>query len=125
MHRSSSSLPNGQTLRYVAALICVASVTLCASPAFGRWPVKAFGKASEAAATPAPTEQDSVAEIRKAEAAAKVRLANIEAGGSAPADAPPGTPPIQITARLTYARQLVRELGRLLLDLRCAQSDLQ
>ena len=45
-------------LRRVAALICVASVTLCASPAFGQWPVKAFGKASEAIATAAPTEQD-------------------------------------------------------------------
>lgn len=104
-------------LRSIAALICVTSVTLCASPAVAQWPDKAFRKASEATATPAPTEQDSVVEIRKAEAAAKARLATIEAGGSAPADAPPGTPPIDITARLTYARQLVsvydRQLGAL------------
>ena len=79
--------------------------------------IRPSGKASEATATPAPTEQDSVAEIRKAEAAAKVRLATIEAGGSAPADAPPGTPPIEITARLTYARQLVSVYDRQLVAL--------
>jgi potassium efflux system protein len=99
------------------ALICLASVTLCASPAFGQWPAKDFGKASEAIAAAAPTEQDSAAEIRKAEAAAKARLATIEVGGSASADAPSGTPPIEITARLTYARQLVSVYDRQLVAL--------
>ena len=113
MHRTSLSLPDGMYLRRIAALIFVASVTICASPAFGQFPTKAL----EAAATPAPTEQDSAADIRKAEAAAKLRLANIEASGSAPADAPPGTPPIEITARLTYARQLVSVYDRQLVAL--------
>jgi potassium-dependent mechanosensitive channel len=111
------TLAGWTNLRCVAALICATSVALCASPAAGRWPDKAFRKASETTATPAPTEQDSVAEIRKAEAAAKARLATIEAGGSAPADAPPGTPPIEITARLTYARQLVSVYDRQLVAL--------
>jgi potassium-dependent mechanosensitive channel len=111
------TLARWTNLRCAAALICVTSVALCASPAVGQWPDKAVRKAPEATATPALTGQDSVAEIRKAEAAAKVRLAKIETGGSAPADAPPGTPPIEITARLTYARQLVSVYDRQLVAL--------
>ena len=102
-------------LRRIAALICVASVALCASPAFGRWPVKAFGKASKRSLQrrrPSRTR----AEIRKAEAAAKVRLTNIEAGGRAPLT-PAGTPSIEITVRLTYARQLVSVYDRQLVAL--------
>jgi small-conductance mechanosensitive channel len=101
----------------VAALICLVSVTLCASPAFGQWPAKAFGKASEATAAAAPIERDTVGEIRHAGAAAKARLVTIEAGGNTPEDAPPTTPPLEITARLTYARQLVSVYDRQLVTL--------
>ena len=41
----------------------------------------------------------------------------IEAGGNTPADAPPATPPLEITARLTYARQLVSVYDRQLVAL--------
>ena len=80
-------------------------------------PLKAFGKSVGATATPAPTEQESAAEIRKAEAVAKARLVTIEAGGNTPEDAPPATPTFEITARLTYARQLVSVYDRQLVAL--------
>lgn len=45
-------------------------------------------------------------DVRKALAAAKRRLEVIEAGGEAPADAPPGTPISEVLQRLTLARTL-------------------
>ena len=104
-------------LRRIAAPICAVLAALCASPALAQQPLKAFGKSFGATSTPAPTEQESAAEIRKAEAVAKARLVTIEAGGTTPADAPPATAPLEITARLTYARQLVSMYDRQLVAL--------
>jgi potassium-dependent mechanosensitive channel len=104
-------------LRRIAALTCAVLAALCASPALAQWPAKAFGKASEATAAASPTERDSVADIRQAEAAAKARLVAIEVGGNTPEDAPPLTPPLEITARVTYARQLVSVYDRQLVAL--------
>jgi len=104
-------------LRRIAASICAILAALCASPALAQLPLKAFDKSVGATATPAPTEEEAAAEIRKAEAVAKARLVTIEAGGNTPEDAPPATPTFEITARLTYARQLVSVYDRQLVAL--------
>lgn len=49
-------------------------------------------------------------EIARDHAAAKVALAGYEAAGESPADAPPGTPALDIASRLSLSRQLVNIL---------------
>ena len=61
--------------------------------------------ASPAGAVPAPAA--SADQIRASLESARKRLASIEAAGDTPGDAPAGTPPSEIAARLTAARHLV------------------
>jgi potassium-dependent mechanosensitive channel len=62
--------------------------------------------ASEPAVVAPVATTYSIDDVRKALADAKKQLERIEAGGEAPADAPPGTPLPEIMQRLTIARAL-------------------
>lgn len=90
--------PTACAFIFCAALWAVAAAAQMTVPGAKR-------KADEPA--PAGAALASLEAIAQAEAAAKVRLAAIEAGGDAPVDAPPGTPPFEIITRLALARGLV------------------
>jgi potassium efflux system protein len=95
-------------VRVLSAQLCLAGAALCTVPASAQSFATPARKAEASAVVPQPAvSSDPADDIRKASEAARARLAAIEAGGEAPAEAPPGTPPLEISARLALARQLV------------------
>jgi small-conductance mechanosensitive channel len=91
--------------RILAGLL-VAGATGWGVPAGAQLKALPAANLPRAAATEA-TALRSPEEIAREHAAAKAALAGYEAVGDAPADAPPGTPALEIASRLSLARQLV------------------
>jgi small-conductance mechanosensitive channel len=89
------------------ACLCLGAAVLWALPAAAQKTLGGSGQASSPANAQPVALLDVTDDLRKSLEAAKARLAAIEAGGESPADAPVGTPPFEISARLALARQLV------------------
>ena len=94
-------------VRVLTVQLCLAGTALCATPVGAQSLTPTRKAEASAVATQPAALPDSADDIRKASDAARAKLASIEAAGEAPTDAPPGTPQLEISARLALARQLV------------------
>jgi len=89
--------------------ILLTGAALAGAPASAQLPGLTQPKAASAPAAESPALR-SPEEIARDHAAAQAALAGYEAAGESPADAPPGTPALEIASRLSLARQLVSVL---------------